>query len=71
MQRSPTDPAWLAPSAVRLVSVIEVHDQTGFSIGDLRWQIRLGKLVVHLVGGSVRLSEAGLAMFQRARGVSR
>ncbi len=72
MTRSSPNPAAAATSALRLLTLAEVHDHTGWSVSHLRRQIRLGKLSVHRAGRSIRVSEADLAAFlARARRVRR
>jgi len=60
MRASRTVPA---ASPARLLTLAEVHDTTGWSVSHLRRQVRLGKLIVHRVGRSVRVSEADLMAF--------
>jgi len=63
LARSSPNPAGVAPSALRLMTLAEVREMTGFSVSHLRRQIRLRKLAVHRVGRSIRVSEADLAAF--------
>ena len=72
MTPSSPNPAGPTPAALRLWTLAEIQDMTGFSVSHLRRQIRLRKLAVHRVGRAIRVSEADLAAFlTRARRASR
>jgi excisionase family DNA binding protein len=72
LERSSPNSAGPAPSALRLLTLAEVHDLTGWSVSHLRRQIRLRKLPIHRAGRSIRVSETDLAAFlARTRRASR
>ena len=51
------------PAGCRLYTLPEVGAMTGYSISHLRREIRFGKLAVHRVGRTIRISELDLKTF--------